>query len=361
MRSNPPPRIDLKGLAQALGLSMTTVSRALNGYSDVSEKTRRRVEQQARLLGYAPNAQARRLTSGMTETIGFVLNDVSTYYDDPYFAQLLAGMGDVLTRSNYDLVISTRGGDTDALGGYRRLVEERRVDGIVLDRTKRVDERIDYLLDAGMPFVTFGRSEEARRHAFLDIDGEAAARMSIERLLKLGHRRIAFLGAPGDFMYNHLRRSGYERALAAAGIAVDPDLVVDTAHQEASGYRATLVLLHLDDPPTAILCIDDLPAMGAIRAVRSEGLEVGADVSIIGYNDIAPAALVDPPLTTVRIDSRAAGRRLAEMLLALIAGRPASVFQEVWPPALVVRSSDGPPSGSRYYTAGLRQLAQASE
>ncbi|MEZ5848872.1 MAG: LacI family DNA-binding transcriptional regulator [Geminicoccaceae bacterium] len=361
MHSNPSQRIDLKGLAQVLGLSMTTVSRALNGYSDVSEKTRRRVEKQARLLGYTPNAQARRLTSGMTETIGFVLGDVSGYYDDPYFAQLLAGMSEVLTRLNYDLVISTRGAGGDPLGGYRRLVDERRVDGIVLDRTRRDDERIAFLLEAGMPFVSFGRSEVSGDHAFLDADCEEAGYIATRRLLGLSHRRIAFLGAPRGYMFNHLRLRGYERALNEAGLEIDPQLVTVTAYEEEGSFHAATGLLRLDHPPTAIVCIDDMAAMGAVVAVRSEGLEVGEDVSIIGYNDIAPAALMDPPLTTVRIDSRAAGRRLAEMLLAVIAGRPASVFQEVWAPTLVVRSSDGPAFASRLYPAGTPSLATAPD
>ncbi|MCB1969996.1 MAG: LacI family DNA-binding transcriptional regulator [Geminicoccaceae bacterium] len=326
---------------------MTTVSRALNGYSEVSPKTRKRVVRVARELGYTPNAQARRLSSGSTESIGFVLSDISAYYDDPYFAQLLAGLNDVLIRARYDLVISTQEPDGDPLSGYRRLVEEQRVDGIIFDQTRRTDERIDYLLEMRMPFVSLGRSDQPERHAHLDIDNEAAFVMATQRLLQLGHRRIGMIGARSDLMCAHLRRKGFERAMKEAGIDIAPELVSDAGFQEAGGYRVATEFLRLDAPPSAIVCVDDLVAIGAIRAARDKGLVVGSDISIIGYNDIPLAAMLDPPLTTIRVDSRAAGRRLAEMLLAIIAGRPAELFREIWPPALVPRDSDGPPGTGR--------------
>ena len=339
-------RVDLKSLSKALGLSMTTVSRALNGYSEVSPRTRMRVTEMARELGYTPNAQARRLTSGRTESVGFVLSDFDVYYDDPYFAQLLAGLGRGLTRADYDLAISANPAQKDALFGYRRLVEEHRVDGIVLDRTLCDDPRIDYLLARRMPFVTLGRDLRCAEHAFLDMDAEAASRLAVRRLVELGHRRLALIGPPDRYNFAHLRILGFRRALVEAGIPAGSCHIRDTGVAEAGGYLSTVELLRSESAPTAIVCMDDLTAMGAMRAAREHDLEIGTDLSIIGYNDISVATVIDPPLTTLHVPIRKVGERLAEMLLGQIAGRPARDFQEVWEPQLVLRASDGPAPAS---------------
>jgi LacI family transcriptional regulator len=334
--------MDLKELSRRLGLSMTTVSRALNGYPDVSPGTRERVAAMARDLGYTPNAQARRLSSGRAESIGFVLEDVGAYYHDPYFIQLIAGIGEVLNGANYDLVISCANGNDDQLPAYRRLVTGRRVDGLILDRTRVIDPRIDYLLGRRFPFVTLGRDRRATERAFLDMDGQHGFHLATRRLLRLGHTRIAFIGANPAFAFAGNRHAGFARAMREAGQPIEPLYGDNGGLSEAGGIAAAQRMLALRRPPTAFLCVDDLTALGVLRAVRAHGLRVGHDVSVVGYNDLAPAATAEPPLTTIRVPIVEAGRRLAQMLLEILGGRPAAELQEIWTPELVVRHSDGP-------------------
>ncbi len=332
-------RIDLKGLARTLGLSVTTVSRALNGYDDVSPRTRERVERAARELGYTPNALARRLTSGRAETVAFIPQAVEPCFESPYVAELLVGIGEALHRSNFDLVLAGGSLSDDPLAACRRLVEEGRVDGMILDRTFVDDPRVAYLLDQRFPFVTLGRDRWCARHAWLDSDGERAFYALTRALVRAGHRRIAFIGADPRFNFLRTRERGYRRALREAGVGWDPDLVRYDGFSEGGGAEACRALLRLAEPPTAILCIEDLTALGAMQAVWASGRRPGWDVAVVGYNDTPLAAAASPSLSSFRLPVRAAGRRLADMVLAIVQGTPADRHQELWVPQFIARSS----------------------
>lgn len=334
--------MDLKDLSRHLGVSMTTVSRALNGYPDVSEATRARVVEAAREFGYKPHPIARRLASGRAEAVGVVLPLPAGHFSDPFFIELLAGIGKVLSAANLDLLVTSAETGPNELEAYRHLVEGKKVDALIIGRTRRHDERLLYLLDSGIPFVAHGRTETDRAYAWLDMDNEMAFATAAERLIGLGHRRIGLINAPEEFNFAYLRRKGYERALSAAGIGLDPTLVIEGEMTEATGHRMTGRLLDLPEPPTAIICANDMIAIGALRALRKKGLEAGRDVSIIGYDDLPLASYTEPPLTTLNQPIRAAGERIAEMLLELLSGTPVEELRELWPPRLVVRQSDGP-------------------
>ncbi len=334
--------MDLKSLSQRLGLSMTTVSRALNGYEEVSEATRTRVMEAARENGYRPNPVARRLALGRAEAIGVVIPNPPGDFADPFFIELLAGMGSVFEAASLDLIVTAAPEGPAELPVYRRLVEGRRVDGLIVGRTRRHDERIEYLLDRDFPFVVHGRTTTSRPYAYLDMDNAQAFVTATERLIGLGHRRIALINAPAHLAFAAGRHDGYERALGAAAIAVDPSLVVVCDLSEQDGHRIALSLLDLPRPPTGILCANDTTALGAMRAVKSRGLVVGRDVSIIGYDDLPFAGHTDPPLTTMHQPIRPAGARIAEMLRARMSGTPPEELQEVWRPKLLLRGTDGP-------------------
>ena len=261
-RSSAPARIvtDLKDLSRRLGLSMTTVSRALNGYPEVGAQTRARVLALARELGYTPNALARRLSAGRAECGGFVLEDGRAYFNDPYCSELIAGIGTTLGGANLDLVLSGVGCGGDPLAAYHRLVDGRRVDGLILDRTRTEDARVAFLLSRGVPFVTLGRNARQNEHAWLDVDGAAAFEALTRRLLAFGHRRIGFVGADPAYNFARERYVGHVRALAAAGLAADPALRADGDLTEPGGAAAAALLLDRRSRPTALVCIDDLTA-----------------------------------------------------------------------------------------------------
>lgn len=332
--------MSLARIAGALGLSVTTVSRALAGYGDVAAATRARVQQEAARINYRPNQAARRLRHGRSEAVGVVLPAAPGQFDDPFFLRMLSAIGPLLAAAGLDLLVTTARPDADELRAYRHLVDSRKVDGILLARTRRRDERIAYLLDQGVPFVAHGRSEgETRPFASVDVDGEAVCRAATERLIGFGHQRIGMINAAQSYMFATHREAGWRAALDAAGL--EPGPLTYAEPTEESGYRHASIMLQAQDRPTAILCATDRLAVGTLYALAAAGLRAGRDVSVIGYDDLPVASYTDPPLTTVVQPLEAAARRMVEMLLRLLAGEPPDDMQAVLPARLVERQSDG--------------------
>lgn len=328
----------LRELAQMLGLSITTVSRALDGYGDVAAATRERVFAAAETTGYRPNSAARRLRRGLTEIVTLVLPAEPGHFNEPLYIELLGSIGETLAQHGYDLTLIAALPGPDELKTYRRLVEGRRTDAIIVVRTRREDARLRYLTDAGFPFVAMGRSDFDTPYAFVDGDGEAAFHNAVLRLAGLGHRHIGHIAAPSAFMFAHLRRSGFSRAVAETGLV--GDIVEDVATEEG-GYRAAAALLARTPMPTALLCQTDRIAIGAMRAVRERGLAVGRDIAIIGHDNISAAAFADPALATMELPIAATGRRLAEIALARIGGADPRDLTEINPVAFLSRASLG--------------------
>ena len=222
-----------------------------------------------------------------------------------------------------------------------RLVEERKVDGFILPRTKIVDARIGLLRRLQVPFVLYGRTGDSTGCAWFDISGEDAIRDAVLRLAELGHRRIGFINGLTVYNYATLRLDGYREGLRRAGLQPDPSLVREGATTMAAGEMLGSELLDLLEPPTAIVCALDLAALGVYRAAETRGLLVGRDLSVLSYDGIPEAATATPPLTTYAVDTRAAGACLAKMLFALIRGTAPEDLRETVPAHLIARGSDG--------------------
>ncbi len=316
--------MNLTQFAHAIGLSISTVSRALNGYDDVSEATRRRVQAEAERLGYRPNAAGRRLRTGRVEAIGFVLAAPQRSFANFFQLELLAGIDEALRDTAFHLIVMTARSPEDELG------------------TRRDDERMRYLQRRGVPFAAVGRSEGVEPFPSLDIDHGVTGREACARLIALGHRTIGLVNTPAAFMFSIHAQRGYEEALAHAGLPRISELVVEGDLTEEGGRDAARRLLALARPPTAIICGNDEMALGAMRAIEEAGLRAGHDVAVIGCDDSPLARYAEPKLTTFRAPFRAAGRRVTEMLMELMDGRAAGELQEVWSPELVARASDGP-------------------
>ena len=332
-------------LAQALNLSVSTVSRALNGYDDVASETRRRVTAMAKQMNYRPNAAARRLVSGSTRAIGVTLPsfEAGDEFIDWMYSGLLAGVTAALDGSGYYLVATSsagRGIDGE-LALYRNLIEGHWADALLIVRTRIDDPRVKLAQEAGIPFVTYGRTQTDRPYTWVDPDNEAAFALGTNRQLGFGHRRIALIDGPAEFYFALLRRRGYESALLAAGVEADPTLVRHGSLTIQSGYALTMELLNQKSPPTAILCAVDNMAFGAITACRQRGLVVGRDISIMGYSNSPMAAFSDPELTTIEHRVFENGRHVGESLLSLLGGEPPGKGY-LEPVQLVPRASDGP-------------------
>ena len=334
--------VTIRDVARHLNLSITTVSRALDGYDDVAADTRERVIAAARELGYVPSRAARQLRRKRADAIGYILPTTNPRFADPFFSEFIAGLGDGAASHNLDLLMSTAPpGEAAERQHYELWVQSRRVDGLVLSRMRRNDWRVEYLAQSGFPFVALGRSASSADYAYIEIDSCTGFKALVAHLAERGHTRIAYVGAPASLMLQSDRLAGYQAGLAAAGQSFDASLVVEGDLTRDGGYRAAHKLLGLPHPPTAVLGVNDLTAIGIMRAAHERGLQVGRDLAVTGYDGIEDAELAHPPLTTLSQPVYDVARRLAEMLLKLIAGEPLAERQILLQPKLFVRASTG--------------------
>lgn len=325
-----------------LDLSQTTVSRALNGYPEVSEETRRRVADAAKRHGYRPNPSARRLATGKAGMIGHVMPTGASVDIDPHFVEFLSGLGDYARANDLDLVLSPAdAGDEETT--YARVVANKQVDALYLSAPRHADGRVALVQQLGIPYIVHGRSEGLGfDYPFLDIDNEAAFNEATRLLVQLGHKRIALVNGDDAQTFAIFRERGVRRGLEASGLVLPPASVRSVAMTEENGYRATRSLLEQSEPPTAIICSSLIMALGVVRAVRDLRLAVPGDLSIVAHDDVFPWLKPENfsvPLTATRSSIRAAGRRIAERLAARISGAETGALGEIWPVDLVVRRS----------------------
>jgi LacI family transcriptional regulator len=335
----------LKELADTLGLSQTTVSRALNGYPEVNEETRWRVVEAARRYHYRPNASARRLATGRVGAIGAVLHAHRSQLIDPHYVEFLAGVGERLAEDEIDIVLSPTKGDGHETPSYRRIATGKRVDALILSSPPIEDERVRVLTGLGMPFILHGRTVGQPGHAWLDIDNEGAFRQATKYLLDLGHTRIGLINGFKTYTYAADRERGYRAAMAGRGVTIDERLIDEANMTDDNGYRLMERFLTLQPRPTAVLVSSMMMALGCFRAIRAAGLELGKDVSMVAHDDVFPFLNADrmyPPMSTTRSSIRAAGTRVAELLLEMLNGREAETVHELWPVDLIIRGSTGP-------------------
>ncbi|MCB1908830.1 MAG: substrate-binding domain-containing protein [Rhodocyclaceae bacterium] len=337
----------MRQLAEQLGLSQTTVSRALNGFPEVSETTRVRVVEAARRLDYRPSASAASLATGRTSVIGNVVTLDDGVVIDPHLSEFQAGVGEGCARYGYDLLtrVSTRDGEAAA---YRDLASRGKVDGMVLHGPLVDEPRIEMLRALGLPFVVHGRGGgDSHHYTWLDVDNQSAFGRATEFLLGLGHRRIALLNGLEVFHFAACRLRGYRAALGAAGIEVDPQLIFSDQLLEPYGYRRMRDMLMLSNAPTAILCASVLTALGVARGLHEAGLQPGRDVSVVAFDDdlsfLHPSSRCEVPyFTCMRSSIRAAGRRVAQLLIEAIMRPDAPPPSELWESEMVVGRSTGP-------------------
>ncbi|HRJ68288.1 MAG TPA: substrate-binding domain-containing protein [Beijerinckiaceae bacterium] len=329
----------LRSLASDLGLSITTVSRALDGYEDVAAATRERVNKAAAAAGYRPNSTARRLRKGSSETVALVMPTEPGRFYEPVFVDLLSVLGERLAARHFDLMLLAARPGAEELAVYKRMIKDRRADACIIVRTRRHDERIAMLQEAGLPFVCHGRTETRAEYAYVDGDGEAGFREVTNRIVSLGHRRIAHLAAPDHFTFAELRSRGWHMAMRAAGLT--DDLKLMCASTEEAGEQAATALLAGPDKPTALICATDRIAIGAVRAAQAAGLVVGRDIAVTGHDNIHASRFTHPAITTMELDVRSVGACLADKLLHLVERGMPEHAGDVFPLRQVLRASSG--------------------
>ena len=333
---------NLKFLASQLGLSITTVSRALDDYDDVADATRNRVRALARELNYQPNAAARSLRRQKSHAVAVALPPSASPASVSGLFNMLMDVGITLGTSGYDLLMLPTASAASEMDSLQRMIDGRRIDAVILVRTRIHDRRVSYLEDKGIPFISHGRTASKQPHAFIDGDGEQGFRDATRWLIELGHTHIAHIAAPQELMFANLRRNGWLGAMQDNGISTPQEEHVK-APTEFEGHAAARRLLATADPPTALLCATDMIAIGAMTAVKEIGLTPGVDVSIVGHDGLLVGAYCDPPLSTMDICANDVGAQLADMLLKRIGGADPRDLQVVLPVRQILRKTHSSP------------------
>ena len=335
-------KVSLKFLANQLGLTEGTVSRALNGYPDISAATRERVQALADKHNYKANQTARRLATGVAEAVAYLMPANANALSEPFVSQLLEGLGQSLAKRNWDLLVVQASSSEDEAETISKLSRSGRVRGVVISRPYKQDSRIALLQKYKVPFIVHGRSVNHADYAWYDVDSETAFMDAVDHLVMLGHQRIGFIGAPTYYHFAQMRLDGYRAGLISNGINYDENLVEIAELSDDAGERAAKTMLRDTNPPSALICATDTQAIGALAAIRSQNLVPGKDVSIIGYDGLAFGKHTNPPLTTMAQPLSHSGRQIGDMLLAIIDGGNPVDYQELRSAKLVRRMSDGP-------------------
>ena len=332
--------VTLKDIADRVGKSVSTVSRALGGYDDIGPETREEVQRVAVEMGYEPNVAARNLQKQRTDTIALILPAINQLqFSDPFFSELLSGIVSTAAQKGFTINITTESED-DERETYLKHIRSRRVDGFIVVRTRLEDPRINILKEYNKPFVSFGRTRGDNDFHFVDDDSNDGIRKIVDHLVALGHRRLACIAEPTNLTKSYHRVQGYLDALKDHDIPFNEDYLIESNFRQRSGHQSALQLLNLPEPPTAVIACNDLLALGAISAAQEMGYTVGQDISITGFDDILVSEYVK--LTTVHQSGQEMGARLASMLIKVINKEPIEQKQIIVKPTLVIRQSSGP-------------------
>jgi DNA-binding LacI/PurR family transcriptional regulator len=332
-------RPTIADVAQLAGVSRATVSFVLNDRPGVARATQERVRAAAEKLGWTPSRSARALSTGRARAVGLVLTrEPDLIGTDPFFPAFMAGIESVISETGDGLMLQmSRPGDE--VETYRRLAADRRVDGVFLTDLRVDDFRPALVDELGLPAVAVGAVEGGGHLPTVNLDDRPAVRHAVHHLVELGHRDIAYVAGPEEFVHARRRRQAWADALDEAGLPAGP--VLPGGFTAEGGARATQVLLGRPTPPTAIVYANDLSATAGIAVAQDAGLTLPDDLSVIGFDDVPLATWTRPPLTTCRATPASWGRAAAQALVEVIE-RGTTADVELDPATLVLRGSTGP-------------------
>lgn len=310
----PKPLPTLDDVARLAGVSTATVSRCLNQSALVREGTRRRVTEAVNELGYTPHFGGRALASNRSNTIGAIIPTM----ENAIFARGLQALQETLSESGVTLLVASSGYDPDRELAQVRALLGRGIDGIMLIGEARPEATYEVLRARGVPYVLAWNYRSDSPHTCVGFDNRASMRALTERVIACGHRDIAMIAGVTQWNDRAIDRvAGVRDAMQAAGLKLPPDRVIEADYFADAGGTALTALVSRQPRPTAIICGNDVLAVGALRQARLEGLLPPRGLSIVGFDDIELASLVEPPLTTVHVPHRRMGQTVARMLLAM--------------------------------------------
>jgi LacI family transcriptional regulator, galactose operon repressor len=330
-------------VAREAGVSTATVSRALNDTGQIAPATRLAIEEAIERLGYRPNTIARSLVTKSTQTIAFLLPDIT----NPFYAALVGGIQQIALATDHTMLLCTTGGDPAQEEEYLRLLRAKQVDGALVDGLVIPPDRIAAFVRDGFPIVCLDRDVDSPSVPLVQVDNRRGARMATEHLLELGHTRIAHVHGAPELGISAERRAGYRDALRAVRLGHDPQLVATGRFTEDGGHEAARALLDSGAEFTAVFAANDLSALGAMNAFTQAGRRVPEDVSVIGFDDLRLSAYTTPPLTTIHQPAVEIAQRATEILIGMINGPRPRKLRYLLEPTLVVRGTTAPPPRAR--------------
>ena len=337
--------VTLKDIAAKSGFSITTVSRALAGYDDVSQNTRNQILVIADALGYQPNQVARQLQKQSTNTVGLIMPVRRDFHDDDFFSVLFKGIIYAAAQHNFDVLISATEHGESEMEAYRRFAGGNRVDGMIVARTYRDDPRIKYLKTIKHPFVVSGRSapDHDSDFAYIDYDSQTGIEKLVEHFVDYGHENIGIILPDEALAFSEYRFAGYRAGLKKAGIPFHEKYVAYGDMTYSGGLSTAETLLNRNPELTAIIGCNDLMALGAMAAIQNQGLQVGDDIAVGGFDNIPASERSIPSLTTLSQSIYQLGEMLTELLIQLIADSSTGSAQRLLQPELFIRASSGQP------------------
>lgn len=332
-------RVTINDVAARAGVAISSVSSALNDRPGVSEKTRKKIVAAADELGFVPSVRGRSLAGKKTFSVGLVVHrDPDVLEMDPFFGGFIGGIESYIDERGFALVLQTSPSSEEVINRYRRLAAGRRVDGVFLNELQVDDPRVAVVLELGLPAVGINPDANFPLPS-VHQDHETGIRALVEHLFNLGHERFAFVGGPPQFIHSQQRELAWRSSLKSLGI--EPGLVAAGGFTYEGGLEAADAILAARIRPTAVVCANDLSAMGFVAQAQHHGFDVPSDISVAGYDGIQLGGYLRPSLTTVQTSPKLIGFEAARLLLRTIDGE--STHDVAVPPAmLVVRDSTGP-------------------
>jgi DNA-binding LacI/PurR family transcriptional regulator len=335
----------IKDVAKEAGVSIATVSYVLNNkITFVSEDTRQIVLQAIQRVGYTPSVTARNLQANQTRLIGYAWHPIPNGQVNPVLDQFTYYMAHAAEEAGYHILTFTCSKE-NPVPIYEELIKRQRVDAFVLAGTNTDDPRIEFLIEKKFPFVCFGRSNPEWQFDYVDTDGESGMRQATEYLIRLGHRKIAFVAWPKTSLAGNYRLQGYMNAMRHAGLPVPPEYIIHVEQDQESGRTALRRWLQLpaEMQPTAIIAVTDLIAIGVMNEAKERGMVIGRDLSVIGYDNAPLVEYYSPALTTLEQQIPEMGHILIQMIEGMFQKQQRDLVQLVVPPRFIVRESCGVP------------------
>ncbi|TCO70027.1 LacI family DNA-binding transcriptional regulator [Marinisporobacter balticus] len=325
--------ITIKDIAKEIGISYTTVSRALNGKSGVSPKTVKKVLKEAEKMGYQPNAIARGLVKKYTNTVGLVIADIT----NPYYPSIARGVEDAARKIGYNVFLCNTNYDKDNEKSYLKTLQEQRVDGIIIHPAK---DDLPSIYDLQTPMILINRPSHGGKTSTIEVDNERGGFLATEHLIQSGYKRISFIGGDVVSYSNNKRLEGYKQALMKYNQLIDESMIVHGSFKTKSGYTIMEKMLKLENPPDAVFAGNDVIALGVLHCAQDYGLNMPDAFGVVGFDNVQFSELPQIQLTTIDQPKYYIGKLAFEMLIEEIRNKEERIIKKiVLEPELIIRKT----------------------